>query len=53
MGKTKIIVWLMFAIAFTGTFIKGWSSGDLWGQILIGLLALGSWLGSYAEWKRI
>jgi len=49
----KIITWGLFGLAFTGTFIKGWFSGDLWEQILVGALAVGSWLGFYSEYKKL
>ena len=42
-----VIIWGILAIAFTGAFIKGWYSNDLWNQVFLGLLALGSWLGVY------
>jgi len=39
------IIWGILAFAFTGSFIKGWFSFDLWDEIFIGFLTLGSWLG--------
>ena len=42
-----VIIWGILAIALIGAFIKGWYSNDLWDQIFLGLLALGSILGTY------
>jgi hypothetical protein len=47
----KVIIWGILAVAFTGMFIKGWFSFDLWDEIFLGLLAFGSWLMVYKEAK--
>lgn len=45
----KAIIWGIMAIAFTGSFIKGWFTFDLWDEIFVGLLAFASWLMTYKE----
>jgi len=52
MNIGKSIIWGIMAIAFTGMFIKGWFSFDLWDEIFVGLVALASWLMVYKESKQ-
>lgn len=46
-----IIIWGILALAFTGMFIKGWSTSDLWSEIFVGMVALASWLAVYKNIK--